>query len=122
MGLFLRLAQVAFVLTIASWTVPAWGQPTLHDTENIAGDRPEAWAIRYFTSTTLLNGLGVSHGRQAGSVFIGGEVVGIPFLSTEEQRVGFNGTKAEDLNKAPFFVRPRLIVGLPGQVAATLAF
>jgi hypothetical protein len=46
----------------------------------------------------------------------------IPALGKREERVGFNGTKEEDLNKAPIFARPRLTVGLPWSAALTLAY
>jgi len=47
--------------------------------------------------------------------------VGLPSLNAAERRVGFGGTKEEDLNKAPLFVRPRVSVGLPNRFTATVA-
>ncbi|MCP5347968.1 MAG: hypothetical protein R3F41_10160 [Gammaproteobacteria bacterium] len=41
------------------------------------------------------------------------ELGSIPHLSRQEQRVGFGGFKAEDLNKSPVFGRGRLHLGLP---------
>ena len=34
-------------------------------------DRPESWALKYFTSVSLLSGLQTTDGRQPGSVAIG---------------------------------------------------
>lgn len=78
--------------------------------------------MNYFTSVSLLAGLGVPHSREAGSVEGGAELGWIPGLSAEQRQVGFNGTKEEDLNKAPLFARPRVTIGLPGQVALTLSY
>lgn len=38
----------------------------------------------------------------------------VPDLSEHEQRVGFRGTKQEDLDKSPVFGRVRALLGLPG--------
>ena len=37
----------------------------------------------------------------------------VPSLSQDQQRVGFNGTKLEDLNQTSVLFRPRVRVGLP---------
>ena len=79
----------------------------------IAFDRPEAWAMKYFTSATSLNGLSTPDAPRAGSFALQFESGWLPALSAEQQRVGFNGTTPQDLNKAPIFLRPRLVIGLP---------
>ena len=117
-----KAVLVLLAAALLSGATGADAQPVVRGVEDIDSDRPEAWAIRYFTSVTLLNGLTVPGGRRPGSVQVGVETVWIPPLSTEKQRVGFNGTKAEDLNQAPVFVRPRVTVGLSDGLAATLAF
>jgi len=89
--------------------------------EHLDFNRPEAWALKYFTSTTLLAGLDTSAESRPGSVTFGAELAALPSLSAAEQRVGFNGTKEEDLNKAPLFARPRISVGLPWQLTLTAA-
>jgi hypothetical protein len=89
--------------------------------EHVDFNRPEAWALKYFTSTTLLGGFEVAEGRDPGSFALGLDVVGLPSLNAAERRVGFDGTKEEDLNKAPLFVRPRLSIGLPDRFTLTLA-
>ena len=116
-----RLRLVALGLGVLSWPTATGAQPVVSGVEALRSDRPETWAIRYYTSTTLLSGLTVPRWREAGSLEIGGEAVWIPFLTNDQRRVGFNGTKLEDLNKAPVFARPRLTVGLPAGLALTVA-
>lgn len=98
----------------------AAAQPVVTGVEPVDSERPEAWAMQYFTGITSLGGFTVPERRRAGSILFGGELVWIPVLSEARQRVGFNGTKLEDLNKAPFFVRPRVTVVLPAAFAATI--
>src|SRR2546422_11243497 len=100
----------------------AAAQPVAIGVERIDSERPEAWAMQYFTGITSLGGFTVPERRQAGSISFGGELVWIPAMSEARQRVGFNGTKLEDLNKAPFFARPRMTVVLPAAFAATGAW
>lgn len=97
-------------------------QNVIRETEFLHSDRPEAWAMNYFTSATLLSGLSVPRSRAFGSIEGGVELAWIPQLSSEQQRVGFNGTKDEDLNKAPIFGRPRITIGLPWRFALTLSY
>jgi hypothetical protein len=115
------LRLVALGLGVLVWPNQTGAQPVVSAIEVLRSDRPETWAIRYYTSTTLLSGLTVPRWREAGSLEIGGEAVWIPFLTNDQRRVGFNGTKVEDLNKAPVFARPRLTVGLPAGLALTVA-
>ncbi len=97
------------LLTLAP-AAPASGQ-TAAGSDRISFDRPEAWAMKYFTTGSSLMPpppLAV-HGAD---VWLGMDLVLLPPLSTAQQRVGFNGTAVEDLNQAPVFLRPRLTVGL----------
>lgn len=100
----------------------ASAQEVVRGTEHLDSDRPEAWAAKYFTSTTFLGGFGVPRQVDPGALVLSGELVWVPSLTTEQRRVGFQGTKLEDLNKAPVFGRPRITVGLPGNFATTVAF
>ncbi|MBS1214344.1 MAG: hypothetical protein H6R26_2961 [Proteobacteria bacterium] len=97
-------------------------QNVIGGTEYLDSDRPEAWGMNYYTSITLLSGLSVPRSREFGSVEVGAEVDWVPQLSDDERRIGFNGTKEEDLNKAPIFARPRVTLGLPWQFALTLSY
>src|SRR5262245_14717812 len=78
--------------------------------------------MNYFTSLSLLAGLGPPYSRKPASFEAGLELSWIPELSASQRRVGFNGTKEEDLNKAPIFARPRLTIGLPWSTALTLSY
>jgi hypothetical protein len=105
------------------WVANAWPQDnTLQGTEFLDSRRPEAWAMNYFTSVSLFSGFGAPRGREFGSVELGAEMDWIPRLSDAQRKVGFNGTKDEDLNKAPVFARPRVTVGLPGRFSLSLSY
>jgi hypothetical protein len=81
--------------------------------ELLASDRPEAWAMNYVGAATLMTAFGatpvMAPGQWSGALDVGS----IPSLSDEQQRVGFRGSKQEDLNKSPVFGRARLAIGLP---------
>src|SRR5262245_65887317 len=77
----------------------ALAQTVVKTTEDLDSDRPEAWALNYFTSVTLMAGFGTPHTRDPGSVEGGIEVDWIPQVSKSQRRVGFNGLKEEDLNQ-----------------------
>jgi hypothetical protein len=94
---------------------PAAAQPVLRDDEDLAFDRPEAWAMKYYSTVSLASGFGVPAERDPGDVDLAFEVGWIPEVNDEDSRVGFRGTKEEDLNKAPVLARPRLTVGLPAR-------
>ena len=115
----MMLASCVFVVALYS---EALAQNVVKTTENLDSDRPEAWALNYFTSVSLLAGLGTPHSREPGSIEGGVELDWIPHLSKAMRRVGFNGLKEEDLNQAPIFARPRLTVGLPWRFALTLSY
>lgn len=91
---------------------------------HIGFDRPEAWGLKYFASSSLLSGLqppDPAEGRHFGSVNVAFEVGWLPSLDAGQSRIGFNGKAPEDLNKAPVFARPVVRIGLPGQFAVVLA-
>ena len=87
---------------------------------------PESWALKYFTSVTLLSGLQppepmMEERHQIGSVTAGLELGWTPALTPDQARVGFSGKKQEDLNKAPIFARPIVRVGLPWKFSVVVA-
>src|SRR5690242_13318362 len=62
---------------------------------HVGFDRPEAWALKYFASATLLSGLEPPDPpelRRIGAITLGLEVNWMPTLDAGQQRVGFNGT------------------------------
>jgi hypothetical protein len=91
---------------------------------HVGFDRPEAWALKYFVSATLLSGLEPPDPpelRRIGAVTLGLEANWQPMLDAGQQRVGFNGTAPEGLNKAPVLVRPVIRVQLPWKLKALAA-
>jgi len=90
--------------------------------EDLDSDRPEAWAMNYFSSVSLLAGLGPPYSRDPGSLEVGFQIQWIPQLSKSQRRVGFNGLKEEDLNQAPIFAQPLLTIGLPWRTALRLSY
>jgi hypothetical protein len=121
LGYYCRLVYLICLL-ITFPGAHALAQTVIRDTEFLDSDRPEAWAMNYVTSATLLSGFGAPRTRIPGSIEVGAELDWIPQLSSAQQRVGFNGTKEEDLNKAPIFGRPRVTIGLPWRFALTLSY
>ena len=116
----------ACVGLLAAFVPAAEAQDHVHDhaegpAEHLAFDRPESWVLAHFASATLLSGLEGPRAVRAGEVTIGFELAWLPPLDAAQRRVGFNGIKEEDLNKAPFLPRPRVSVGLPWKVTATVA-
>jgi len=85
-------------------------------------DRPEAWAMEWSASLTLLTGLGPPRARERGEVALGLELDWIPTLSEDQRRVGFNGTKVEDFNRLDALPRPRLAVGIGWATTVELAY
>jgi hypothetical protein len=100
----------------------ARAQGVFETTEELAFDRPESWANKYFASVALPTGLGVPEELGAGGVFLGFEGGFVPQLSEDERRVGFNGTKVEDLNKTRFFGRIRGGIGLTRAVSLEIGY
>ncbi len=109
---------------LALWLIAgtATAQTVIDLTEDLDSDRPEAWSMRYFTSISLLSGLGSPEAMTPGSWEIGFEGGWVPSLSETERRVGFDGRKTEDLNKTSVFGRPRVTIGLPKKFSLTLAY
>lgn len=81
--------------------------PLAAATETIEPERPEAWAMTWFDGLQQPGVLDSPHRRPAGTLTIGLDGTYAPHLDTEQRRVGFDGTKVEDLNRTP--VIPRLM-------------
>jgi opacity protein-like surface antigen len=120
-GRCLSTILLAVALGVAA-PVPARAQLVLAETETLDFNRPESWGMKYFVSLSLLTGMSVPQKRAAGSVDLGFEGGYVPQLSDAERRIGFNGTKLEDVNKTSFFGRVRGSVGLGKGVAVELAY
>jgi len=109
----------ALILLGASATSRA---QVIDDVEELDWDRPEAWAMKFFNSVSVLTGLGAPEARRKWSFEIGLELDTIPQLSEDQRRIGFNGAKVEDLNRLPAFFRPRLTIGLPAKLSLDIAW
>ena len=118
-SVFVRLAATTALCAalVTAAPVPAAAQMVMGALEHLSFDRPESWALKYFTAATLLGGLETPRARTPGSVSIGLEAGVLPPLSDAQQLVGYNGTESQDLNKAPFFPRPRVTIGLPASLS-----
>lgn len=90
--------------------------------EDIAFDRPEAWALKYYAAVTTFTGLAAPRDRAPGAVEFSLEGGWVPHLDENQRRVGFQGTALEDLNKTPVVARPRLLVGLPAGLAVEVGW
>ena len=97
-------------------------QETTELTEELDFDRPESWGMKYFASLGLLTGMGVPDRMGAGGLALGFEGGLVPQLSDEQRRIGFNGSKIEDVNKSRFFGRLRGAVGLSDSYSLDLAY
>jgi len=112
---------LGMALAVAS-AAPARAQSVVSEAETLDFDRPESWGMKYYASLALLTSMGVKEKRAAGSVDLGFEGSYVPQMSDEQRRIGFNGTKLEDVNKTSFFGRIRGSVGLGKGLALELGY
>lgn len=94
----------------------ATGAVALNRNYHISFERPEAWGLKYFASVSLLSGLPAPpqpEESHVGTVTLSLEMDWLPQLNAGQQRIGFDGTVPEGLNKAPIFARPVIRVQLP---------
>lgn len=110
-------ALAAGLLSAVLGARPVAAQNVLDVTIPLRFDRPEAWAMKWAGSLSLFTGLGVPGPTHRGELQLGLEVGTVPALSESERRVGFNGTKVEDINRLDAFTRPRLRAGLSRRLA-----
>jgi len=96
------------------------GQP--RDPQFMEDDSPEAWAMKYFTSISLLTGYGPLEKRESGWIDLGVEILDIPYLTEDYRRVGFGGFKEENLNNAPVMFRPRVTYYFSPKLAVTASY
>jgi opacity protein-like surface antigen len=120
-----RRCLPAMLLAVA-WSVAApvaaRAQFVVAETETLDFARPESWGMKYYASLALLTGMGAPHALGAGELELGLEGGYVPQLNGAERRIGFHGTKLEDVNKTSFFGRVRGSVGVGGAMALELAY
>ena len=100
----------------------AWAQGTVRNDENLGATRPEAWAMNYMVASTYMTAFGQTPAIAPWHWMGSAELGHVPRLSEADQRVGFEGTKQEDLNRSPVFGRMRLLLGLPAGFVAELGW
>jgi hypothetical protein len=110
------------LLVLLLLAAPARAIVVISPHEAISFERPESWAMNYYNSVTLFTGMGTPPDVRFGSLRLGLELGWIPRLSESERRVGFDGTKLENINQAPMFGRLRLLVGLPWKISVELGY
>lgn len=108
----MKTYYLSAILSLAL-VLPARAQVVVTDHEDLAFDRPEAWALAYTGAAGLFLGVTAPRSVEPGDIYFGASAGTIPHIDREDTRVGFNGTKFEDLNKSPVFGRLRFWVGLP---------
>jgi hypothetical protein len=118
----LPISSCITLMSLLLLASPAASREVIGGTEDLEFDRPESWAMKYFASVSLMTSLGVPQALEPGAVQLGFEGGWVPELSDEQRRVGFNGTKLEDLNKTSFFGRIRGKIGLPNKFSMTLGY
>jgi hypothetical protein len=104
-------ALLAALLSLASFQ--ALAQDVVRNDEDLGSTRPEAWAMNYMTASTLMTSFGEAPVLAPWQWRAALDVGHIPSLDDSQRRVGFLGTKEEDLNKSPVFGRIRVMLGLP---------
>jgi hypothetical protein len=100
---------------------PVFAQQTVGGQEILAKDRPESWEMKLVTSELEML-TGVAGDVRPWSVELGAESGWIPALNAGQRRIGFNGTKEENVNRTPAYARPRVTVGLPAQVSLDVGY
>ena len=113
------------MVVMAVWLVApgaALAQNVIGGTEDLEFDRPESWGMKFFASLSLLTSMGVPERMGAGTIDLGFEGGFVPQLSEEQRRIGFNGTKLENLNRSRFFGRVRGHIGLSESTRLELAY
>jgi hypothetical protein len=121
-GIFVCVFGVTSVLTVKAMAQPVAGG--LNNNYHVSFDRPEAWGLKYFASTSLLSGLQPpepAEGHRVGAITLGFELGWLPTLDAGQERIGFNGHAPQDLNKAPILARPVVRIGLPGKFTLVAA-
>ena len=106
-------SRTLVLAALAAFPLAAHAQAVVRSDEDLASTRPEAWAMNYVASSTLMTAFGATPSLAPGQWQIGADLGHVPRLDDSQQRVGFTGTKQEDLNRSPVFGRIHALFGLP---------
>jgi hypothetical protein len=112
-------AALALILGLAGL---ASAQPAIAVDQALDFDRPESWAMKYFATVSVPTTTRAPQPMAAGAVDVGFEGGLVPRLDDEKRRVGFNGTKLEDVNKTRLFGRIRGRIGLPSAFSVDVGY
>jgi hypothetical protein len=118
----LKPVMLPGVLALALLPRAVHAQEVIGNRQVLDPERPEAWAMNYFTATSFMTAFGETPALDPGQWDLSLELGHIPSLSDSQKTVGFNGFKNEDLNKSPVFGRARFSLGLPGRWVAELGY
>src|SRR5688572_7804213 len=117
-----RAPAILFAAMLVGAADPARAQFVVAETETLDFGRPESWGMKYYASLAVFSGMGAPQTTAAGEVALGFEGGNVPQLSDAERRIGFNGTKLEDVNKTHLFGRLRGSVGLGRAVVLEIGY
>ena len=112
----------ALLAALAAVHGTAHAQQVVRLDESLGPTRPEAWAMSYVAASTFLTSFGATAPLEPWQATVAVDLGHVPRLSDEQQRVGFTGTKQEDLNRSPVFGRVRLLFGLPAEFVGEIAY
>jgi len=115
-------ASIAVMLAALALPAGALAQAVVHNDEDLSSPRPEAWAMNYVAASTLMTAFGPAPTLAPGQWQLAADLGHIPRLDESQQRVGFSGSKQEDLNRSPVFGRVRAAVGLPAGFVADIGY
>jgi hypothetical protein len=118
----IAIAAAAALSSVAHAAVMPAPPQVLTGVQELEFDRPESWAMKYFTSVTIPTGVGPPRRLKRWQLRVQLEPGWIPYVSDEQRTVGFNGTKREDLNKLPAIGFLRFTLGLPWRLQFTLSY
>jgi hypothetical protein len=118
----MRILRLARTFALACLPATAFAQDVVRNDERLSRNRPEAWAMNFVAVPTLMTAFGetppIAPWRWRAAI----ELAHVPRLDDAQQRVGFAGTKQEDLNRSPVFGRLRLQLGLPAGFVAEAGY
>jgi hypothetical protein len=117
--LVMRAALLAATLFVSR---PVLAQMLIEDEEHLDTQRPEAWAMNRVAASTLVTAFGESPPLAPWQWQVSADLAHISRLSDSQRRVGFIGSKEEDLNRSPVFGRLRVALGLPHAFVAELGY
>ncbi len=121
-GALLRKSAGGLALLSLLGTSVARAQPSPQDEQALAFDRPESWAMKYFTALSLPTAMGLPERTSGGAIRVGLEGGLVPQLSDDQRRVGFEGTKLEDVNRTRVLGRLRAAIGLSTDYSLEVAY